>query len=293
MTYAAKQQCAMINVDRMNIIGHEKQRNYLKQRNHETHKDHAYLFVGARHCGGTLLMRAFASALNPVEWIELLANDNGHKRPNITVHQIHDVRRQLALTTDRDGIRVVCIPDASQLTADSGNALLKILEEPPPCTLFLLRANAQTAVLPTIASRCAIIRIAQPLPSLQRSAIECIETQRVKREQILQYSLGRIGKALEYATDSTALEQAVFRSNTRRSYAALTRAERIKACGSFSRKDSDEWLLEIEKDILDMRCFSNATVVWYRALIAVQKDYDQLLREQTVWNAFCLRTDDV
>ncbi len=56
------------------------------------------------------------------------------------------------------GRRCLIIPDAHQLTAQTQNALLKTLEEPPEDALLILTGNEQ-AVLPTIRSRCMLVRV--------------------------------------------------------------------------------------------------------------------------------------
>ena len=56
------------------------------------------------------------------------------------------------------GRRCLVIPDAHQLTAQTQNALLKTLEEPPEDALLILTGNEQ-AVLPTIRSRCMLVRV--------------------------------------------------------------------------------------------------------------------------------------
>lgn len=55
--------------------------------------------------------------------------------------------------------RGVVLEDASQLTVDAQNALLKTLEEPPPESLIILATSSDTNFLPTILSRCEVIRV--------------------------------------------------------------------------------------------------------------------------------------
>src|SRR3990170_6472976 len=55
--------------------------------------------------------------------------------------------------------KFILIHDAEKLTLEAANALLKILEEPPLHTHFFLSTEHQTAILPTILSRCEVIEI--------------------------------------------------------------------------------------------------------------------------------------
>jgi DNA polymerase-3 subunit delta' len=67
------------------------------------------------------------------------------------------VRRALGMfgSTAADGGYRVCIVDSAEdLTISSANALLKVIEEPPPRSLFLIVSHAPQRVLPTIRSRC-------------------------------------------------------------------------------------------------------------------------------------------
>jgi DNA polymerase-3 subunit delta' len=79
---------------------------------------------------------------------------------------VEDVRDGLALfrtTAGAGGWRVVIIDAADDLNRSSANALLKMLEEPPQRAIFLLIAHRPGALLPTIRSRCRVLRLA-PLP---------------------------------------------------------------------------------------------------------------------------------
>lgn len=74
-----------------------------------------------------------------------------------TVIPVDAVRRALALfasTAGNDGYRICIIDSVEDLNIAGANALLKVIEEPPPRALFLLVAHAPGRVLPTIRSRC-------------------------------------------------------------------------------------------------------------------------------------------
>ena len=70
--------------------------------------------------------------------------------------QILDVVSDLALTTASDQQRWVVIFQADTMNKEAANALLKLLEEPPPRSTFLLTARSAANLLPTIRSRTAI-----------------------------------------------------------------------------------------------------------------------------------------
>ena len=73
-----------------------------------------------------------------------------------------DVRRVIALfqrAAGAGGYRIAIVDSAEDLNRSSANALLKLIEEPPPLSLFLLVAHRPGLVLPTIRSRARLIRL--------------------------------------------------------------------------------------------------------------------------------------
>ncbi len=76
----------------------------------------------------------------------------------IRIHQIRSLNALLNLKPYEAKMRVILVKNADTLNPESGNALLKILEEPPDHTLIILNAPQQADLLPTIVSRCQHIR---------------------------------------------------------------------------------------------------------------------------------------
>jgi len=81
---------------------------------------------------------------------------------DIRVEQIRALEPWFNNATHRGGWRVALIYPAEALTTISGNTLLKVLEEPPPSTIFLLVADAPDRLLPTLLSRCRRLPLATP-----------------------------------------------------------------------------------------------------------------------------------
>lgn len=80
----------------------------------------------------------------------------------ITVDQVRDMRAGLSFPPVTAPRRAILIPDASRMNPAAANALLKVLEEPPARTVFLLLATHRERLLPTIVSRCQTVRCAAP-----------------------------------------------------------------------------------------------------------------------------------
>jgi DNA polymerase III subunit delta' len=76
----------------------------------------------------------------------------------LRIDQVRGLIQTLALKPFSARYRVVILSDAQALNVEAGNALLKVLEEPPAGTILILTARQRTDLLPTIASRCRHIR---------------------------------------------------------------------------------------------------------------------------------------
>lgn len=99
----------------------------------------------------------------------------------IRVEQIRSLESWFNNATHRGGWRVAVIYPAESLNAISANALLKVLEEPPPSTVFLLVADAPDRLLPTLLSRCRRLPLATPPFN---TALEWLKSQGVKQADL-------------------------------------------------------------------------------------------------------------
>src|SRR5690606_34194172 len=84
----------------------------------------------------------------------------------IRIEQVRALETWLNTATHRGGLRVIVLYPAQALNAISANALLKVLEEPAPKTVFLIVADALDLVLPTLVSRCRRLPLATPTPEV-------------------------------------------------------------------------------------------------------------------------------
>ena len=80
----------------------------------------------------------------------------------IKIDQVRELASLSGLTAHRGGARVVVLGPAEALNLPAANALLKGLEEPPPGMVFVLVSDQVDRCLPTILSRCALVRVAVP-----------------------------------------------------------------------------------------------------------------------------------
>src|SRR5438876_10193550 len=86
--------------------------------------------------------------------LERTLNDRGVMRAVITVDETRETISFFGSTAAIEGWRVCIVDTVDELNPNAANALLKILEEPPQQSLFLLVSHAPARVLPTIQSRC-------------------------------------------------------------------------------------------------------------------------------------------
>src|SRR5947208_5518073 len=86
--------------------------------------------------------------------LERSLNDKGVMRTVITVDETRETISFFGSTAAIDGWRVCIVDTVDELNPNAANALLKIVEEPPQQSLFLLVSHAPARVLPTIQSRC-------------------------------------------------------------------------------------------------------------------------------------------
>jgi len=84
------------------------------------------------------------------------------KSEQIRIEQVRELADFLAVGTHRGGLRVILVYPAEAMNANTQNALLKNLEEPPPATAFLLVTTQAERLLATVRSRC--LKFSLPLP---------------------------------------------------------------------------------------------------------------------------------
>jgi DNA polymerase-3 subunit delta' len=121
---------------------------------------------------------------NLYDWLQSINAEN--KQGNITADECNDIIRKLNLKTFESKYKILLMW-MPELLGKEGNKLLKLIEEPPPNTIFLLVAENESLILPTILSRCQLVKI----PSLLNEEIESelVKTHRLPIEQAHQLAV--------------------------------------------------------------------------------------------------------
>lgn len=146
---------------------------------------------------------------NVYDWLQAIGAEN--KQGNITANECNDIIHKLSLKSFEGGYKVLLMWLPEYLGTE-GNKLLKLIEEPPEKTVFLLVAENESFILPTILSRCQLIKV--PLPEnaeIEQALIAKNNMEPVAAARIAAVSQGNYREALQLAQNADEDWQALLR----------------------------------------------------------------------------------
>lgn len=211
------------------MLGHEWAVNLLREHVVQGNFRHAYLITGPQGIGRRTLALRFTQALNcpqplspgePCRTCRTCAQIENMQHPDLSivqaeqigsvlrVDQVRDLLPSLSLAPYQARYRIALFLRFEEANASAANALLKTLEEPPERVVLLLTAESAERLLPTIVSRCEMLRLrALNLDSLTRGLQERWEVPKADARLLAHLSNGRIGAALNLHRSPEQLKQ--------------------------------------------------------------------------------------
>jgi DNA polymerase-3 subunit gamma/tau len=161
------------------VVGQEAAVRTLRNAIETNQVRQAYLFAGPRGTGKTSLARILAKALNCAQGPTATPDKTCHSCVAIAagtsldviemdaasqrgIDDIREIRERVVLQPVEGRYKVYILDEAHQLTDAAFNALLKLIEEPPPHLLFVFCTTDLAKMLPTVRSRCQTFVFARP-----------------------------------------------------------------------------------------------------------------------------------
>lgn len=133
-----------------------------------------------------------------------LSDDGKRMQTVIPVDAVRAAGHAMSLTAGEGGWRVIIVDGAEDMNPNAANALLKLLEEPPPRALLLLVSHTPGRLLPTIRSRCCHLKLSSLTPAAVSELIghHCPDLSAEERDRLTAISDGSIGRALSLAASN-------------------------------------------------------------------------------------------
>ena len=204
------------------VVGHKNIIKYISSAVQADAVSHAYILNGERGSGKKLLANLFAMSLqcenrdedgdacgkcrscrqaaggNQPDIIRIM-----HEKPNtISVDDIRtQVNNDIVIKPYSSKYKIYIIPEADLMSAQAQNALLKTIEEPPEYAVIMLLTENAEALLPTIRSRCVMMKLRNIKDQLvKKYLMEQMEIPDYKADVCVAFAQGNMGKAIMLAT---------------------------------------------------------------------------------------------
>lgn len=205
---------------------------------------------------------------------------------NIAVDQIREMQHRLNTRPTLGSRRVIIISPADDLEKSGANALLKSLEEPPQGSFFMLIAHRPGRLLPTIRSRCRVLRFGEAPDSEVEAflAREAPQADAATRELAVNAAGGSMGVALEYIEHKLApLHQLMQRILKEGDESFVHRGTLADAMGARPTRERQLAAIELARTVVaqEMRTAGRAQLP---GIIAAHEDLNRLSVQAPTYN---------
>ena len=201
------------------VVGHKDILKYISSAVENNRVSHAYILNGVRGSGKKMLANLFAMTLlcetgdnEPCGKCHSCKQAESGNHPDIirVTHEkpnsisVDDIRTQVNNTVDikpyQGPYKVYIIPQADMMTPQAQNAILKTIEEPPSYAVFLLLTENAETLLPTINSRCVMLKLRNIKDTLiKKYLMENLEIPDYKADMCTAFAQGNMGRAIMLA----------------------------------------------------------------------------------------------
>ena len=280
------------------VVGHKDILKYISSAVENNRVSHAYILNGERGSGKKMLANLFAMTLlcetgdnEPCGKCHSCKQAESGNHPDIirVTHEkpnsisVDDIRTQVNNTVDikpyQGPYKVYIIPQADMMTPQAQNAILKTIEEPPSYAVFLLLTENAETLLPTINSRCVMLKLRNIKDTLiKKYLMENLEIPDYKADMCTAFAQGNMGRAIMLANSDHFNE---------------IREEAIQLLKHISEMELNEIVAAV-KNIsvykLEITDYLDIIMIWYRDVLlykatkeidkVVFKDQLQSIKEQ-------------
>ncbi len=201
------------------IIGHEKIKEHLQKAIGYQRVSHAYILSGEEGMGRKTIAKAFAMTLlcekhgtEPCMECHSCKQFLSGNHPDViwVTHEkpasigVDDVRIQINDTVSirpySSPYKIYLVDEAEKMTVQAQNAILKTIEEPPSYAVFLLLTENAETLLPTINSRCVMLKLRNIKDTLiKKYLMENLEIPDYKADMCTAFAQGNVGRAIMLA----------------------------------------------------------------------------------------------
>ena len=214
---------------------------------------------------------------NLFDWYQYI--DIKNKQGQIGVDEAQEVLKKLALKSFEGGYKIMLIWMADKMNTEASNKLLKLLEEPPAKTVFILLAENEKNILQTILSRCQVLKF-NPLNAkeIEEALLENEKCERHEAALIARQAQGNYNKALQLIKNKdnglpfekwfVQWVRAAFRAkgNAAVIQELIEWSEELAALGRESQKQFLEFCIEIFRQSLLLN-YKTPDLVYYQTTV--------------------------